>query len=406
MAIFSIFKNVKEEVSLLVDIGNGSITTSLVLFKEKELPEFLFVESSNFLVGSSPDARKLIGDMEKTLDSLLHSLIKNGFSHKYWQNKRKNIDSALIVFSSPWFTSKTNHIHLSQEKDFVITNKFLNDVLTAEEDRFIKELTKNLPNTDSGLFNIIEKSIVHTKINGYILDSVIGKKTKQFDTFIHMAIVGRNITQKIEELISRYAHIDEDRIVFHTFPLVSFSVIRDIFHTTSDFVIMDVTSDVTDITLVQNDIIIKSVSMPCGRNLILRQVSKALDSSIEIAESMIKLYIDNKLEKENLEKIERVLVDLEKEWAIYLENALQELCVDMHLPKKVYLTSETDSAFFFEKFLMLSKTDTTSDFRKNIDITKIERETLSAFYKTDFKSKTNQFIGMVALFYNKFFQTR
>ena len=142
MSFLSFLNNKKEEVSLIIDIGNGSITSSLVLFTKGLKPEFLYVNSATFLIRDEPNVSKLVTDMKSVLEDLLNVLMKKGFTHRYWNTNSKNISKALVSFSSPWFVSKTKHINLRQDTPFVITKSFLDDVLKKEGLIFKKELSR------------------------------------------------------------------------------------------------------------------------------------------------------------------------------------------------------------------------------------------------------------------------
>lgn len=399
MSFLSFFSKQKEEVSLLLDIGNGSITGALVLYRKGDIPEFLYSAEVPFIISEKTNASKLVEEMSGLLQILLDETAKQGFKHSYWKSKTKKVDGCLVSFSSPWFVSKTKHIELSNTVPFVITKDFIEDIIRKEEVLFTKELIPS--NGTENNFKVIENSIVHTKINGYTLENSIGKKTKNLDAFLYMSVVSGQIINKVENVIYKTTHIPKDRVLIHTFPLVSFTVIRDVFSASSDFVLIDITGEVTDITLVQNDVIMKSVSIPSGRNFMVRQIMKYFGVTSEIAESTLKLYTEDRLDKDDQTKMESVFIDVEKEWSIYLENGLNELSPKMVLPGNVFLTADEDVSSIYINFLKLSKTDSTAMFRKGLNINHVSMEKTMSFYKADSTIRTNEFAVILAIFYNK-----
>lgn len=399
MSFLSFLSKKTDEVSLLLDIGNGSITGAVVLFRKNQKPEFLYSLEVPFIIPEKPNISKLVEEMSGLLQTLLDETMKQGWRHSYWRNKTKKIDGCLVSFSSPWFVSKTKHIELSNSTPFVITKDFIDDIVKKEEESFKKELISTEDNNDT--FEVIEKSVVHTKINGYTLENTLGKKTKSLDAFLYMSIVSSSIISKVKSMIFKNTHISNEKILIHTFPLVSFTVIRDVYSASSDFIIIDITAEVTDITLVQNDVIKKSVSIPSGRNFVIRQIMKSFGVASEIAESTLSLYVQGRLNSEDQEKIEAVFVDVEKEWSIYLENGLIELSPEMILPGNVYLTADEDVSDIYLKFLKLSKTDSTAMFRKGLNLTHVSMENTSSFYNADTTIRTNEFAVILAIFYNK-----
>jgi len=398
--MFSFFNSSAEEKSILIDIGNGTITGSIVVFENNKKPLFVYIVRSFFSISEKLEAQKLEHEMTALLEQTLKNIMKNGFSGKYWDKKRKTIDKVIISFSSPWFLSKTKTIEISNEKEFVITKNFLLDVLSKEIILYKKELE----NEHGGeYFEVVEKSIIHSKINGYALDESIGKNTKNFNASLHVSVVHNVFLSKVMDLVHKHTHISKDNVHVNTFPLITFSVVRDMFTKESDFMFMDITGEITDITLVKDEIIDKTVSMPSGKNFLVRQVSKNLNVSTELAESTIKLFLNKKLDEQNTIKVSDILVSAEKEWSIYLENALMELSPTLTLPSSVFLTIDKDYFDIYENFLRIPKMDQTALFRKNINVNRLDISAMNTFYENQTGFALDEFIVIIALFYKKIF---
>src|SRR3989338_7170883 len=256
MSILSFFRKKEDELSILLDIGNGSINGAIVLFTKNKIPRFIFTGEVPFSIPLQPSAPELSADMK-----ILDYLIKNGLSKMTFAKK---IEKVLVTFSSPWFALKTKHINLVQQNYFLITKDFLDDIIEKEKKVFEKLLSgEDSPNKS---FEIVEKSIVHTKINGYEMSNSLGRKTKNFDAYLCLSVVGKSTIDIVHNAILKNSHIPADMVSINTFPVVSFIVVRDIFSANSDFIIMDITGEVTDLTLVEDNVVIKSISMPSGRN--------------------------------------------------------------------------------------------------------------------------------------------
>ena len=395
---FSIFqKEEKEQVSLVIDVGNSTVTCALVVFDGEALPVFLYSATEAFVVGERPDGPRLVEALNTALEFQLALLNKEGFVHKYWHSKKRELTSAIISFSSPWFVLKTKHLVISNEKEFVVTEAFLDSVMEKEEDLFKKELSNNT----NEAFEVVQKNIIHTKINGYTLRNTLGKRAKNLDAFLCMSAMDRAVVERVFDTVLRHSHIPKEKIAVHTFPIVSFTILRDFFSAGGDFLIMDITGDMADITLVQDSVIVQSVSMPSGRNFILRQVSKTFDVSIEIAESMLHLYNAGKTDESQAQKMQELVALIEREWAIYFENALLELSTTLSLPANLYLMAESDVLHIYKEFITLQKIDTTSSFRKTVNVLAVDELAVSKFYKNDSTGRVSEFIAFVALFYKK-----
>ncbi|MFZ2620919.1 MAG: hypothetical protein WAX85_02640 [Minisyncoccia bacterium] len=397
--MFDFSKNKNEEISLLIDIGNGSIGGAFVLFKERSVPKILYNVRLPFAIVDSIDSSKLLSNMESLLEETLSNLFKKSLLHKDWEEGSKKISSVLVSFSSPWFISKTKNIHIKEDKPFIISRKFLDNILEKEERSFKGELIEGKASMDQ--FNIIEKSIVHTKINGYALDKSIGKKTDTFDLTVYMGVIPVTVYNKVNTKISEYIHIPPEKIIIHTFPLISFTVLRDIYPDSDDFMIMDVTGEVTELTLVKDNSITQTISFPSGRNFVIRQIAKTFNVPPEIAESTLHLFNSNKTDESTSEMMKEILTNIEKEWAIYFEDTLLKFISFTPLPKILYMTSEQDISKLFLDFLKLSKADSTSDYRKNIEPIYIDQEKLESLCQKNKTTMSDEFITILSVFYNK-----
>ena len=398
MPLFSFLE--KENVSLLINIGNGGINVSFVSFVKNQIPKFLYSINAPY-VGEKANTSKLSDSMSLLLDSLLKTAIKRGWSNAFWSNKNKKFSHIVISFSSPWLILKSKDIHLSQDIPFIITKKFINDITIKEAGLFKKELLKNNPEDTGGGFEIIEKSIIHTKINGYTINDVIGRKTKSLDVSLYISAISENIKKKISDIVLGHTHTDRENILMHSFPLVLFSTIRDNLEEDSDFVLMNISSEITDIILINNHVIKSVESFPFGKNTIVRRLAKFFKVSLEIAESQLTMYMSKKVDDSTFDSIQNLLEDLEKEWSIYLEDTLLTLSPEMVLPKKIYIVTNNEVSSIFIDFLKLPKTDTTSNFRKHLEIVHMDESILSKFYQNNFKTPVNESLVILATFYNK-----
>lgn len=396
--MFGFLSNSEEDNVILIDIGNGTITGGLSVYNKNSKPTFYFCVKKYFSTTDKLEIKKFENETISLLDEVINQIIRQGFSNKYFKSKSKKIKNVLVSFSSPWFLSKSKNIELSNDKEFVITKAFLDDILNKEVLNIENELERD--GGEQGL-EVIEKSIINSKINGYVLDNSIGKNTKSFNASLYISVIGKEFVHKVVENIHKHTHISSEKIIIHTFPLILFTVIRDLFSRESNFLLMDVTGEVTDITLIKDDIIEKSASMPSGRNFIIRQIARTLSVSNEIAESTLQLYITGKLNDELNSKVNDILAGVEREWSIYLENALLEIAPDMALPNSVFITADGDVSHIYTNFLTVQKLDSTGSFRKNIKVSQIDLEKLKDFYENFSGTNLDEFIVILSLFYKK-----
>ncbi len=399
MAFLSFLDNSSDEIVLLLDIGNGTVTGAFVYFKTGQKPKFIGTSKMSFPIMEIPDSERLMTGMSTILESMLVEMMKTSSGKGFW--KLLKVSKALVTFSSPWFILKTKNIHLEEEKEFVITKAFLDDIVEKEEKKFEEELKKEAGVESQLTFQVVERSIMHTKINGYALENTLDKKTKAFDAMLCMSIISNEVIESVTSYILKYVHIPKERVLIHSFPLASFTVVRDMQKDNSSFFLMDITGEVTDMTIVDDNIITQTATIPSGRNFLIRQIVKSFDSNSDIAESILHMYLEKKLDDETSKKVETILIDAEKEWSIYFESALTELSPTLEIPNNIYLTADDDVAQIFIEFLNMPKTDATSNFRRNAKIHRLDKETLINNCNVSPGIHVDEFILILAIFYNK-----
>ena len=155
-------KNENEKLSLVFDIGNGSVAGSIVSFNK--IPKALFTKRIALSFSDKPKGDELSIKIIDSLNKILDDFTKKEFVKNIYKNQK--IENVFCIISSPWFISKSKTIEIKNDKEFFITDNFLKDILIKEETNFEKEAKKDqiLKNTKP-----IEIEIVHTNIRGYNL---------------------------------------------------------------------------------------------------------------------------------------------------------------------------------------------------------------------------------------------
>jgi hypothetical protein len=98
--------------------------------------------------------------------------------------------------------------------------------------------------------------------------------------------------------------------------------------------------------------------------------------------------------------MQEVLLGSEKEWSIYFENAFIELSKNSAPPPIVCLTAAEDVTDLYSGFLKAPEDDESAEFRKNVQIFRLDTPTMSHMFDTDKKFKPNVFLSVLTIFSN------
>jgi hypothetical protein len=289
---------------------------------------------------------------------------------------------------------------LQKDKAFIVSQTFLNSISESER-KIFERPSADVDDALSTSFRdpcTIENIFTDFKINGYSIKNYLGQKTKSFSASLYISAAPKDICDIVHSRLAKYFSLKTENIFLNSFPFVSFAVSKNIFPALDDFLLVDITAEMTDIVLIDKKTISEVVSFPSGRNFIVRQIGKKFGVSIEIAESLLRLYVAQKSDDETTAKMRAVLADAENEWAIYFENAFVELSKKATLPSTVCLSTGEDVEDVYSDFLKTPKDDATTEFRKNIQIFCLDIATMSHLYNTNPKFRPSVFLSALTIF--------
>ncbi len=393
----------KGDVCLVLDIGNASLAGSFVLFEQGKLPQALYTIRVPLSIDEHPHSEKLHIILESELEEVLHTLHTKGFEHAYFKDHEKTIHKVLCVYASPWYVSKTKKVHVSNQKPFFVTKPFLDDVLTKEANLFEQELASGTYGEEfkSGIV-LMEKTIVDARINGYSIDNPVGQKTTECDIVMYLGIGSAPVVDMVQGLITRHFPYTAQDIISHTFPLVVQTALQKIVPHEKNYILCDITGEVTDMTCVSDGVVKNTTSFPSGKFFLIRKLMQNLGVPAEVAQSFLHLWQTGNAQEDIETKIQEALLDVEREWSIYLEDALSHLGDIRSLPQKVYITADSDVVHVFMDFLKVSKIDMTALWRKGLLVGYIGEEMLTRFYNSPNHLTFDECIALDSIFLGVF----
>lgn len=338
MSIFSGFKK-RDDLILVFNIGSSYVEGTLFIAKESGVPEIVFSTKEDIVV-----------EKDLSIDRLLFFTIKalNVVAKRAFNAHLGAPSKIFCVLSSPWYFSQARIINYKKNTPFVFTNK-LADSLIKKERNFLEEeyITKNVNNKDRS--RIIEFKNVRVTLNGYETNSPLNQKVKELEIFVFVSFSGEDFLKRIENTVADYFNFES--IIFNSFTLASFSMIRDMHMQVNDFLLVDIGGEVTDISMTKSGALRELSTFPLGRNFLIREISSRLNITIAEAGGVISLLKDKHAEK-FFEKKSLLIVDiLKKEWLKKFQESLEAISLDISIPSTIYVVVDSDLADFFLKII-------------------------------------------------------
>ncbi|MEK7071530.1 MAG: hypothetical protein AAB943_01175 [Patescibacteria group bacterium] len=338
MGIFSGSKE-KGELVALFDIGSSSVGGALFYLRRSKIPKIIFSWREPITLEKQFNFDKFLSSTIQAFDNVAGKVCQAGLGAP---------KKFFCVLSSPWYASQTRAIRLEKNTTFVFTAKMADSLIEREIGLFKDEHFDKYENVGSKVLPIELKNM-KTVLNGYNTPNPINQKATELEMTIFFSICGEQFLKKVQAVVAQHFHRED--IKFSSFAMVSFAVARDLFAEQENFLLIDIGGEVTDISMVKENILRNSISFPLGLNFITREVANILDCPLHEARSLISLYKDGHASELALKKLEPLISKVKTEWLTQFQNSLANLSHDLSIPATIFVTVDKDLADFFGEII-------------------------------------------------------
>lgn len=392
------FPSKKEELALVLDVGNASVGGALVLLSSGELPTVLYGTRKPITIFSEVNFEKLFVSLSATIEAVLENLLKKGMPRVASRGKaRISPRFAFCVLAAPWYASHIRTIHSSREKPFVVSKETVSALLQKEIEGAGGSLAGDYLQAGAreDELTFLEKETMHMKLNGYEVSDPWGRSVFQLEALLYLSVVPRNILEMVRKKVERSFHAEE--ISLHSFTLAFWSVVRDIWGVSKDFLLLDVSGEMAEVSLVRDGALVETGTFPLGRNFFIRKIMDSFRVSSHEASSLMNLYLTGKAIFEIKERLEDLCKDAEKEWLMKFQSSLRELGGGLVLPERVFLIADMPLALWLHDAIEGKEPETLSLRSAPFRVELIDEKALSHFSKT-VDSPRDAFLMLLSLF--------
>jgi hypothetical protein len=342
-----LFRKSTSDLFLMCDIGSGSVALALV--DAGETPAKVLLTTRQLAVfANAPTYIAKQALLIKTLDTLgkqFQASIRPILEKK----KVRHMHDAHIVFSSPWYLSKTTVQSIHKETEFILDSRSLGQVIEDEEKKFEAEVSHSSNTRFSKRdIHMIEREIMRVLLNGYETDNPYFKKVKQVDFCLYMSIVPHDFLFGVDASLRSHFHVHT--VQAHSFPLVCYESVAVMFPHETDLILIDAGGETTDVTIVRNNAIEASESFPYGRNEALKSIAKGLSVPCDVAASYLQMMHDGTLEKD-IETSVQTQIDRVSSFWLERFQEVRGVIPDGKILKRIFLTAKDDFAPILTKAL-------------------------------------------------------
>lgn len=384
MKLFGTGRSKKQDVKvgLVFDIGSASVAGALVVFRKEMPPRLLYVVRKPISFQKELNFSRFVNSLFATFTAVVESIEHKGLN--YLNEKQVGPDAishALCMYASPWYAASTKVLTLEKEKPFTVTQTLIDRIVD-------RELTSEEQDIH-GSGDIIEQTITAIKVNGYNITQVEGKLAKTLELTVSTTMLSHAVARGIEDILAGAFH--NRNIQHHSFPLATFTTMRDLREDTNTFLLLDVSGEVSDLSLVKEGALLETVSFPKGTHFITRQLMEAHDLSAAEARSRIRMYADDTTTVD----ISDVITDIARSWADSFNQALEQMETDLQRPGTLFFITDREYMPVIQGFIEYADKDTTLEL-ESIGYKILRKE-------IDFSGDKTQdsFVGIGSYFLNK-----
>jgi hypothetical protein len=338
MGIFSKTKE-KDELTLVFDVRSSSVGGALFGAQKSGIPKIIFSTREPIPAQDKIDIDRFLSLTIQSLETVVNKIYMAGLG----------VPARIFcVLSSPWYVSQTRIINLKKNTPFIFTTKLADDLIQKEINLFEKEHFAKYINTDNSV-RTIELKNIKTILNGYETSKPLNQKAKELEMIIFISMSEERVLKKIEDTIGKRFHFKQMK--FTSFAIASFTAVRDMPTQPGNFLLLDIDGEMTDISMVKNNILHESISFPLGCNFLMRGVASNLGCTLSEANSLISLLKDGHAEESIARRLAPIMDQLKTGWLRKFQESLASLSNDISIPATIYITMDKDLADFFSEII-------------------------------------------------------
>lgn len=369
-------KKKPEEILGIIDIGSAQVS-GVILSEHKKVK----TEVEELIPWQEkPDWDRFQSGIEQALRKVADKLLET-----------KAIPQDIHIFlSAPFFIGKTTTIKSGHKEPTEITPPYLSDLIKRH----------SLFSTDDKNRNLIrlENEIMQIKLDGYPSREPLGQMAKSIE-LAHWQSYGHiSLLNRLEQIIrSRFASTE---LHFHSFAYSIYEVFSELLPD-KDWILIDTGNELTDILIIKNGYLAEHLSFPYGKNEVIRDLSKILNTVTSEASNRLDRLCEDKLSKPAIDKISKALTPIKELWAKQLEEALNKSIETTILPEVIYLFGDQPSDEIFAKFIVNSDFSRLTISRRPFKVHYIDKPLHQAFSHLDNKINPpvkNSFLLVESLF--------
>jgi len=317
---------------VIFDISSESIGVSIIESKQIEkLPHVIFSHRVHIrITKQAQSTAEYTRQMREALFSASLIISRDGLEALALHNKHARVQKIFVTCSSPWSYTVSRNVQYEGEDDMRVTRGLIDDLVKSAE----SEITHQIQLDDEKSvqdFQIVERATVDVRINDYPIHNPVGLKGKSISLAHITGLMPTDIIKAVYEVQEKIFPDIEVRA--HTFLLVLYCVLRDLFPKTDSLCIINITGETTEFGIVEGGTLVESLTVQSGTNTVMRSMMESQDrTAVEIA-SLFELLEAGSLTKTAEEEVQKSV----NSFVRILEESMRKNFTTRRFPKTAFI---------------------------------------------------------------------
>lgn len=331
------------------EIGSGSVLVSIVASDSRQSLPTIIWSHREFAAGKY---HTTIDQAAKSIVTALvqAAMILDGEGRRALReyHTHAKISHMHVTVSAPWSYTIAKTIEYKKEEPFTITLDLVEELAHAAVGKIKEDITEADPVQELGL-SITTRAITTITANQYRLESPYNKQAKELALTEVCSVVQDYLISTITDIHHKLFPRSELQII--SFMLAYRTALRHFVHSESDFCLIDITHNATELGIIRDGTLRYCTHATIGISTLAHSISQALDIPFDNALAFMKephhTTVMSTLTATQKEKLEVVLTAFQNK----LVELFHETGDTLSIPKTIYFHTSHHLEPFFETLI-------------------------------------------------------
>ncbi|MBY0309841.1 hypothetical protein K2Q16_01710 [Patescibacteria group bacterium] len=276
-----------------------------------------------------------------------------------------------ISVAAPWSYTVSKTIAYTSEEAFKVTPELVRELERTAEQKIELELNEDEVAASLGL-TVVVRTTMAILGNGYTIGLATGQTATTLSLSRACAVVQSYLTAAVADLRDKILPHAQSRV--HSFMLAYYHVARALYPTTSEYCLVDITYEATEIGVVRDGMLQYCTHTPYGAFSLARDIAERGGGTLE--ESYGRLTSDLFMTDENNKERKA----LAHEYELRLASLFHETGDTLTIPKTIILHVNLETEDYFSERLATAAAQVTKSTHHVIPVS---NALLKAYYNDD-----------------------